>query len=190
MKKTLGLLLLALPYCVQAQFDYSTNGSVITLTEYTGSDGSVTVSNFVTSIGEGAFGGCTSLTSVTIPNSVTNIGYLAFGDCTNLTAADFQGNAPSADSSVFWDDTTAIAYYLTGTTGWNTWGGAIPTNTVLHQQQRCHSDWIHWQSRQRHYPKFCERHRRRWVRWLYQPDQRQDPRQRDQHRSLCVFVLH
>jgi hypothetical protein len=70
MKKTLGLLFLLLPCAGQAQFMYSTNGSVITLTEYTGSGGAVTVSNFVTSIGAGAFVNCSSLTSVTIPNSV------------------------------------------------------------------------------------------------------------------------
>lgn len=38
----------------------------------------------VTSIGEGAFSECSSLTSITIPDSVTHIGYHAFENCSSL----------------------------------------------------------------------------------------------------------
>ena len=87
-----------------------------------GKAGSYTVPNSVTSIGNGAFSFCSSLTSVTIPNSVTNIGNNAFAICTSLKAVCFQGNAPGAgsDSSVFSGDNNATIYYLAGTTGWHT----------------------------------------------------------------------
>ena len=44
-------------------------------------------------IGEGAFSGCSVLTSVTIPNSVTNIGSDAFSGCTGLISVTIDANA-------------------------------------------------------------------------------------------------
>ncbi len=44
-----------------------------------------TIPNSVTTIGGGAFSGCTSLTDINIPNSVTAIYWGAFADCSNLT---------------------------------------------------------------------------------------------------------
>ena len=40
----------------------------------------------VTSIGNDAFGGCSSLTSMVIPKGVTSIGEAAFSHCNNLTS--------------------------------------------------------------------------------------------------------
>ena len=51
---------------------------------------SVTIGSGVTSIGLGAFYYCSSLTSVTIPDSVTSIGYEAFRYCSSLTSVTFE----------------------------------------------------------------------------------------------------
>jgi len=55
----------------------------------------------ITSIGEGAFGNCTSLTSVTIPNGVTEIGQEAFSCCTSLTKIDIPNSVIKIDNATF-----------------------------------------------------------------------------------------
>jgi hypothetical protein len=87
---------------------------------------SIMIPQSVTSIGSSAFEYCDSLTSITIPNSVTSIGSSAFADCTGLKAAYFQGNAPSADCTVFQGDSVTV-YYLPGMTGWGSSFACVPT---------------------------------------------------------------
>jgi hypothetical protein len=78
----------------------------------------VTIGSSVTSIGNGAFYFCTSLTSITIPNSVTSIGTGPFAACTSLTAIDV--NAANANyasiDGVLYDK--AIANLIQCPGGW------------------------------------------------------------------------
>jgi hypothetical protein len=95
------LLLLVAPVAAQAQFQYATNGGVISITAYTGAGGAVTISNFVTSIASEAFWERTTLTSVTIPNSVTNIGTEAFEYCYALTNVTIPASITNIASYTF-----------------------------------------------------------------------------------------
>src|ERR1039457_4698583 len=98
----LPVLLLLLPAVVQAQNAYSINADGSIYTYSTNADGSANIVAYagppwvvtiptninglmVTTIGDYAFAGCTSLTNVTIPNSVTSIGSWAFESCASLT---------------------------------------------------------------------------------------------------------
>ena len=62
---------------------------------------SVTIPNSVTSIGNSAFSGCSGLTSVTIPNSVTSIGEEAFDGCSGLTSVTIGNSVTSLGSFAF-----------------------------------------------------------------------------------------
>ena len=62
---------------------------------------SITIPSSVTSIGGGAFHGCSSLTSVTIPESVTNIGNYAFSGCRSLTSVTIPESVTSIGYGAF-----------------------------------------------------------------------------------------
>lgn len=62
---------------------------------------SVTIPNSVTSIGESAFSGCRSLTSIDIPNSITTLGKESFAYCTGLTNVSISNSVTSIDISAF-----------------------------------------------------------------------------------------
>ena len=63
---------------------------------------SIDIPNSVTNIGDGAFLQCSNLTSVIIPNSVTSIGVEAFGGCRSLTSVTIPESVTSIGSHAFW----------------------------------------------------------------------------------------
>lgn len=75
------------------------------LQSYRGPGGEVVVPSGITSIGNGAFLKCKSLTGVTIPNSVTSIGNYAFKGCTGLTSVTIPDSVATMGPSVFEDCT-------------------------------------------------------------------------------------
>lgn len=119
---------------VLTQLLYITNGSVITITGYTGPGGPVvipstlnglrvggigsnawlnctsltgmTLPNTVTAFGDAAFAGCTALGSITIPNFA--YGHGVFSNCTSLTNISFAPGAPIIGNAEF-SGCTALA---------------------------------------------------------------------------------
>ena len=59
---------------------------------------SINIPNSVTTIYEYAFSGCNSLTSINIPNSVTAISSSAFSGCNSLTSINVETDNPKYDS--------------------------------------------------------------------------------------------
>lgn len=115
-----GFVLLSTPLASSAQnpadFAYSTDGSVITITGYNGPNGPVVIpdsipfpspftTNYlpVTSIGVQAFNGMAYVTSVTIPYGVTNIDSSAFSNCAHLQSVTIPNSVLNiADSAFIW----------------------------------------------------------------------------------------
>ena len=62
---------------------------------------SIEIPSGVTSIGDGAFSGCSSLTSIEIPSGVTSIGDGAFSGCSSLTSIEIPSGVTSIGDSVF-----------------------------------------------------------------------------------------
>jgi hypothetical protein len=82
-----------------------------------GRTGSYTISNSVTAIEDGAFWGCSRLTSLTMPSGLTWIGDFTFAYSSNV-ALYFKGNAPAAGGHVFTNAVNVSVYYLPGSLYW------------------------------------------------------------------------
>ena len=62
---------------------------------------SITLLESVTSIGDSAFGVCSRLRSITLPDSVTSIGYMAFTECSSLTSITIPDSVTSIGDEAF-----------------------------------------------------------------------------------------
>ena len=91
-------------------YDISETTAIVTRGDYSNYSGdivipeSITFGNSkysVTSIGDGAFSGCSGLTSITIPNSVTSIGNYAFRNCSGLTSITIPNSVTSIGEYAF-----------------------------------------------------------------------------------------
>lgn len=110
--------LAACSFCLMGQaadFAYTTNGSKITITGYTGPGGAVVIPGTITELPVGAIGyqaflRCTNVTSVSIPTSVTTIGAFAFQGCKALSTVTIPSGVASIGDRAFGqcDKLTAI----------------------------------------------------------------------------------
>ena len=79
-------------------YDYDSNQSPV----YNNSDvKKIVIEDGVTSIGDYAFRGCSSLTSITLPDSVTSIGDCAFVFCVGLSSITLPDSVTSIGDSAF-----------------------------------------------------------------------------------------
>lgn len=105
-------------------FEYTSDGSYCTITDYNGSDKVITIPETlgglpVTSIGDNAFYYCSSLTSITIPKGVTSIGNSVFKNCSSLAeiiVAEDNEIFTSVNGVLFNKDKTALICYPEGKT--------------------------------------------------------------------------
>ena len=77
------------------------NKDKTTLIAYRSKEKNYIIPNSVTSIGDGAFSMCESLTNIKIPKSVTNIGYSAFSECRSLTNINIPNSVTSIGDWAF-----------------------------------------------------------------------------------------
>ena len=109
------------------KYEISKRGDVATVIGYTGHSKIVSIPNSITSnevgyevttIGDKAFSGCTSLGSITIPNSVTAIGELAFMNCSRMTSITVGNSVKTIGYNAFLGCSGMTAVYISDLKAW------------------------------------------------------------------------
>ncbi len=97
-------------------FAVSKDGSMLlskdkkTLIAYPSASGDVIIPDYITTIGNSAFGGNENITSITIPNNVTVIELGAFSGCKNLNTITMSKNLKKIKSKYSYDMVEEINY--------------------------------------------------------------------------------
>ncbi len=99
--------------------NYGASGGVIT--EYTGSESSVSIpssigSQTVTAIGAGTFSGNEDIKSVSLPSTVTQIGQEAFSDCTSLSSVTLPSSLKQIGIGAFYGCSSLSSVSIPGGT--------------------------------------------------------------------------
>ena len=97
------------------QPDSSAFGATILSNTYIDGVGAIEFNARITSIGQGAFRWCSSLTSVTIPDSITTIGAEAFQYC-SLTSVTIPDSITTIGDVAFYDCSSLTSVYCKATT--------------------------------------------------------------------------
>ncbi|MBQ4368693.1 MAG: leucine-rich repeat domain-containing protein [Candidatus Methanomethylophilus sp.] len=103
-----------------------------------GKEGGYSIPASVTSIGESAFLGCSSLASVTIPDSVTSIGNYAFHSCNNLAEVNVVCSNPlnitQGDTSngyvAYYASNVNLCHTYSATYGWSDDGKSCTVHII------------------------------------------------------------
>ena len=93
---------------------------------------SITIPDCVTSIGDWAFYYCSSLTSITIPANVTSIGYEAFANCTNLTNVTIPNSVTYIEEEAFYGCSSLIDIFVNQTESTLLDSASVPSGCTIH----------------------------------------------------------